>query len=247
MKKHIAVSLAAILCTGGAMAQEGGAFVGVSFGQGKTKLDTTAINTVILTTEEQYIKGKEYDVIVTKPDGTKVVETRIEADTYIPGATTTDMSRSDETFTADDTAIGIIAGYRHFVLSSLAVRGYGEYEYKRTKVKSAENSQSANYMAFTLGADAIYYFNRSDSFQVGAFAGIGAAYSQYPSKLTGLNKRLNAFGLSSNIGLHADIVEYHGIDVGVKFLTNNASGSRGSYEVDVKHQPAFFVRYMFQF
>ncbi|MDE7216968.1 MAG: outer membrane protein [Helicobacter sp.] len=247
MKKHISAALAAILCTGGAMAQEGGAFVGVSFGQGKTKLDTTAINTTILTTEDQYKKGSEYDIIVTKPDGTKVVETRLEPDTYIPGTTTTNVSRSSENFTADDTSFGVIAGYRHFVLPSLAVRGYGEYEHKRTKVKSAENSQSANYMAFTLGVDAIYYFNRSDVFQIGAFAGIGAAYSRYPSKLTGLDKNLNAFGLASNVGLHADIVQHHGIDVGAKFLTNNVSGSRGSYEVDVKHQPAFFVRYMFQF
>lgn len=168
------------------------------------------------------------------------------------------LNDSNKRQTNGDIMLGAIVGYRYFVLPKVAIRGYGEYEYAFAKMKDgAGDNRNANYMQAILGADAMLYFNKSTNVALGAFAGGGIAYSRYDSKLL-LDKDKNAFGAAMNAGLHADFARRHGIDLGVKFLTNKASAkSNVVYENigvnvvnrngKIRHKPEVFLRYIFNF
>lgn len=117
-----------------------------------------------------------------------------------------------------------------------------------------------NYLNFILGADALGYFNRNDTFQFGVFAGLGAAYNRYDLKLDFLDtKDFDSFGLVANIGLHADIMQNHGVELGMRFFTNKAKGDStifqqstsnvlfNKYDIEIKQKPMLFLRYLYQF
>ena len=168
------------------------------------------------------------------------------------------LNDSTKRETNGDIMLGAIVGYRYFVAPKVAIRGYGEYEYAFAKMKDgAGDNRNANYMQAIVGADAMLYFNKSANIALGAFAGGGLAYARYDSKLL-LNKDQNAFGAAMNAGLHADFAYRHGIDIGVKFLTNKVNVRNNMvYENigvnvvnrngKIRHKPEIFLRYTFHF
>ena len=141
------------------------------------------------------------------------------------------------------------------------MRGYGELDYQSTKLKGdIPGSNKLNLMSVLVGADALAYFNRSESAQFAVFAGVGVAYNRYDLKLDFLDKSdFDSFGFMANLGLHADVAENHGIELGARFFTNEAKGnstifqnannsaSFSKYDVAIKQKPTFFLRYIYQF
>ena len=259
MKKHIAVSLAAILCTGGAMAQEGGAFVGVSFGrnQSSAKVD----NSTDATTTTSGWANQSTPVF--DKDGNFL---RWDTETIATAESVRSFLQSGDSHdTKGDMGYGILAGYRWFLGETFALRGLAEFDYSRGKLKgNVPGSNKLNMMSFLVGADALAYFNRSESAQFGVFAGVGVAYHRYDLKLDFLDKSdFDSFGFMANLGLHADVAEHHGIELGARFFTNEAKGnstiinqnlegttsnvSLSKYDVAIKQKPTFFVRYIYQF
>lgn len=171
------------------------------------------------------------------------------------------LQSSDSHDTKADLAYGILAGYRWFLGENFAVRGYGELDYQPTKLKgNIPGSNKLNTMILIAGADVLGYFNRSESAQFGVFAGVGVAYHRYDLKLDFLDKSdFDSFGFMANLGLHADVAEHHGIELGARFFTNEAKGnstifqnannsaSFSKYDVAIKQKPTFFLRYIYQF
>lgn len=134
------------------------------------------------------------------------------------------------------------------------MRGLAEFDYQPAKLKGEiPGSNKLNTMMFIVGGDVLGYFNRD----VGVFAGVGVAYHHYDLKLDFLDKQdFDSFGFMANLGLHVDVAEHHGIELGARFFTNEAKGnstifqnannsaSFSKYDIAIKQKPAFFLRYM---
>lgn len=151
---------------------------------------------------------------------------------------------------------GILAGYRYFVQPEIAIRGYGEIEYHPVKIQylEGEGEASSKYVNFIIGADGMYYFKQDNDFDIAAFAGLGLAISHFDSKML-LESSKSTAGVMFNAGVHADIEQRHGVDIGFKVFSNkvkdNVSATVGStslyVDTTIKQQPAVFVRYTYSF
>lgn len=240
MTKRIACTLVAIGLVGSALAQEkdykNAPFVGVSVGS--SKITRTIQRSTSTTT-----MGPSWTEDPDNP-GFEVW------DPIYSTSTTSDKIEESPS----GIYVGIIGGYRYFMSPELAIRGYGELEYHPVRIISEDESEeSSKYINFIVGADALYYFKQSDDFDVAAFAGLGLAFSRFDSKMLFASK--NAAGIMLNVGVHADINERHGVDVGVKFFSNKVNDNMSNsimnvtydYEVEIKQNHAIFARYTFSF
>ncbi|MDE7173874.1 MAG: porin family protein [Helicobacter sp.] len=150
---------------------------------------------------------------------------------------------------------GILAGYRYFVQPELAIRGYGELEYHPIKIEYDDgNDKDSSYTNFIIGADALYYLKQGDDFDISALAGLGLAISHFDSKML-LESSKSTAGIMFNAGVHVDIEQRHGVDIGFKVFSNKVKdsvsatvGSTSLYvDTTIKQQPAVFVRYTYSF
>lgn len=256
MKKMACTAIAAALV---AAAAADGAFVGISIGrsQSSAKIDSS-------TDETTTISG--WTNQSTPVFDTNNTFLRWDTETIATTESVRNFLQSGDSHdTKADFAYGILAGYRWFLGETFAVRGYGELDYQSTKLKGdIPGSNKLNMMSVLVGADALAYFNRSESAQFAVFAGVGLAYNRYDLKLDFLDKSdFDSFGFMANLGLHADVAENHGIELGARFFTNEAKGNSTfvnqklegttssmsllKYDVSIKQKPTFFVRYLFQF
>ena len=251
MKK---MAFTAIAAAHVAAAAADGAFVGISLGRSQASAKIKNDGTVL---------GASGTIVETNtthlnPDYTYEINTTQSA---VANLTRKFLQSSDSHDTTADLAYGILAGYRWFLGENFAVRGYGELDYQPTKLKgNIPGSNKLNTIILIAGADALAYFNRSESAQFGVFAGVGVAYHRYDLKLDFLDKSdFDSFGFMANLGLHADVAEHHGIELGARFFTNEAKGnstifqnannsaSFSKYDVAIKQKPTFFLRYIYQF
>lgn len=252
MKKMACIAIAA--------AAADGALVGISLGhtQSKAKIKNDSGTFGASASGGELI---ETNTTVLNPDGTWTSQVDSDVSPIVTQLTREFLQSSDSHDTKSDFSYGILAGYRWFLGENFAVRGLAEFDYQPAKLKGEiPGSNKLNAMLFIVGADVLGYFNRSDSAQFGVFAGIGVAYHRYDLKLDFLDKQdFDSFGFMANLGLHADIAQNHGIELGARFFTNEAKGdstifqnadnsaSFSKYDVSIKQKPAFFLRYIYQF
>ena len=254
MKKMACIAIAAVLI---AAAAADGAFVGISLGRTQSKAKITN-DTNTFSSSAGLVTNKGYWDVDQTTGQSFWVDTSYAAQLK----TQLDfLQSSDSHDTKGEMSYGILAGYRWFLGENFAVRGLAEFDYQPAKLKGEiPGSNKLNAMLFIVGADVLGYFNRSDSAQFGVFAGIGVAYHRYDLKLDFLDKQdFDSFGFMANLGLHADIAQNHGIELGARFFTNEAKGdstifqnannsaSFSKYDVSIKQKPAFFLRYIYQF
>lgn len=258
MKKMACIAIAAVLI---AAAAADGAFVGISLGRTQASAKITN-DGAVLGASGQIVETNTTNRVPLPGLGNNIYQEEINTTQSAIGRLTREfLQSSDSHDTKGEMSYGILAGYRWFLGENFAVRGLAEFDYQPAKLKGEiPGSNKLNAMLFIVGADVLGYFNRSDSAQFGVFAGVGVAYHRYDLKLDFLDKQdFDSFGFMANLGLHADIAQNHGIELGARFFTNEAKGdstifqnannsaSFSKYDVSIKQKPAFFLRYIYQF
>ena len=201
-KNKIALSLvvAGILGASSALAETDGAFVGVQFGLGGAK-----------TTNEFCSSGGGM------------------------GACQIDLK------SASALRYGFLAGYKQFFTENFGLRYYGVVDYGADfKIDNAfymgeiiNFSPKISALNLSANVDALYNFISNDSLEFGAFGGLSLAYASYKAKNAlmdvtpmmagGSDKpafkdfKLSGFDMGVNVGVRAQIVQKHGVELYGRF------------------------------
>lgn len=194
-KFAVSVALAGILGASSALAETSGAFVGVQFGFGGAK-----------TTNEFCIFG----VCNTDSKSTSALR------------------------------YGFLAGYKRFFTENFGLRYYGVVDYGAdSKIDNAVTfndvpikfSPKISVLNLSANVDALYNFISNDSLEFGAFGGLSLAYASYKAKnalnltpiIAGHEKpafkdfQLSRFDVGVNVGVRAQIVQKHGVELYGRF------------------------------
>ena len=194
-KVAVSVALAGILGASSALAETDGAFVGVQFGFGGAK-----------TTNEFCIFG----VCNTDSKSTSALR------------------------------YGFLAGYKRFFTENFGLRYYGVVDYGAdSKIDNAVTfndvpikfSPKISALNLSANVDALYNFISNDSLEFGAFGGLSLAYASYEVKnalnltpmIAGHDKlafkdfQLSRFDVGVNVGVRAQIVQKHGVELYGRF------------------------------
>ena len=201
-KNKIALSLAVagILGASSALAETDGAFVGVQFGFGGAN-----------TTNEFCSSGGGM------------------------GACQIDLK------SANALRYGFLAGYKQFFTENFGLRYYGVVDYGADfKIDNAfymgetiPFSPKISVLNLSANVDALYNFISNDSLEFGAFGGLSLAYASYKAKnalmdvtpmMTGGSDKpafkdfkLSGFDVGVNVGVRAQIVQKHGVELYGRF------------------------------
>ena len=203
-KNKIALSLAVagILGASSALAETDGAFVGVQFGFGGAK-----------TTNEVCSSGAGMSVCKT------------------------------DSKSASALRYGFLAGYKQFFTENFGLRYYGVVDYGADfKIDNAIEGGGGEMIKFSpkisalnlsANVDALYNFISNDSLEFGAFGGLSLAYASYKAKnalwdLTPMitmvdskpafkDFKLSGFDVGVNVGVRAQIVQKHGVELYGRF------------------------------
>ncbi len=135
---------------------------------------------------------------------------------------------------------GFLAGYKQFFTENFGLRYYGVVDYGAADFKI----DNAFYMGETIpfspkisalnlsaNVDALYNFISNDSLEFGAFGGLSLAYASYEAKnalmdvtpmMTGSEPafkdfKLSGFDVGVNVGVRAQIVQKHGVELYGRF------------------------------
>ena len=243
-KNKIALSLvvAGILGASSALAETDGAFVGVQFGFGgaKTKNELCELD-----------------------GGRSICKT--------------------DSKSASALRYGFLAGYKQFFTENFGLRYYGVVDYGADfKIDNALDMGEINFShktkisALNLSAnvDALYNFISNDSLEFGAFGGLSLAYANYKAKnalmdLTpilagGSDKpafkdfKLSGFDMGVNVGVRAQIVQKHGVELYGRFafmenkkeetlLEDEETGGKGTQTFKAAQPYQVGLRYSFSF
>ena len=202
-KNKIALSLAVagILGASSALAETDGAFVGVQFGFGGAK-----------TTNEYCELGAGMSVCKT------------------------------DSKSASALRYGFLAGYKQFFTENFGLRYYGVVDYGADfKIDNAidgngmviKSSPKISVLNLSANVDALYNFISNDSLEFGVFGGLSLAYASYKAKnalmevtpmMTGGSDKpafkdfkLSGFDMGVNVGVRAQIVQKHGVELYGRF------------------------------
>ena len=200
-KNKIALSLvvAGILGASSALAETDGAFVGVQFGFGGAK-----------TTNELCELGGGMSICKT------------------------------DSKSASALRYGFLAGYKQFFTENFGLRYYGVVDYGADfKIDNAfygdgmviKSSPKISALNLSANVDALYNFISNDSLEFGAFGGLSLAYASYKAKnalidlmpiLAGgeptfKDFKLSGFDMGVNVGVRAQIVQKHGVELYGRF------------------------------
>ena len=198
-KFAVSVALAGILGASSALAETDGAFVGVQFGFGGAK-----------TTNEFCSSGGGM------------------------GACQIDSK------SASALRYGFLAGYKQFFTENFGLRYYGVVDYGAAdfKIDNAFHmgemvnfSPKISALNLSANVDALYNFISNDSLEFGAFGGLSLAYASYEAKnalmdvtpmMTGgepafKDFKLSGFDMGVNVGVRAQIVQKHGVELYGRF------------------------------
>ena len=200
-KVALSVALAGILGASSALAETDGAFVGVQFGFGGAK-----------TTNELCESGAGMSVCQT------------------------------DSKSASALRYGFLAGYKQFFTENFGLRYYGVVDYGADfKIDNAfsadglviKSSPKISALNLSANVDALYNFISNDSLEFGAFGGLSLAYASYKAKnalmdvtpmMTGGSDKpafkdfkLSGFDMGVNVGVRAQIVQKHGVELYGRF------------------------------
>ena len=198
-KFAVSVALAGILGASSALAETDGAFVGVQFGFGGAN-----------TKNEFCMSG-----------GTSDYQT--------------------DSKSASALRYGFLAGYKQFFTENFGLRYYGVVDYGAADFKidnaitmggeTIKFSPKISALNLSANVDALYNFISNDSLEFGAFGGLSLAYASYEAKnalwdltpiMTGgkpafKDFKLSGFDVGVNVGVRAQIVQKHGVELYGRF------------------------------
>ena len=199
-KFAVSVALAGILGASSALAETSGAFVGVQFGFGGAN------------TKNEFCSS-----------GGGMSACQID-------------SKS-----ANALRYGFLAGYKQFFTENFGLRYYGVVDYGADfKIDNAfymgkmvNFSPKISALNLSANVDALYNFISNDSLEFGAFGGLSLAYASYKAKnalmdvtpmTTGGSDepafkdfKLSGFDMGVNVGVRAQIVQKHGVELYGRF------------------------------
>ena len=199
MKKvALSIALAGILGASSALAETDGAFVGVQFGFGgaNTKNELCELG-----------------------GGMSVCKT--------------------DSKSASALRYGFLAGYKQFFTENFGLRYYGVVDYGADfKIDNALEGVGGEMIKFSpkisalnlsANVDALYNFISNDSLEFGAFGGLSLAYASYKAKNALIDTtpsssepafkdfKLSGFDMGVNVGVRAQIVQKHGVELYGRF------------------------------
>ena len=195
-KVAVSVALAGILGASSALAETDGAFVGVQFGFGgaNTKNEFCMLNVGM-------------SVCIT------------------------------DSKSASALRYGFLAGYKQFFTENFGLRYYGVVDYGADfKIDNAFDmvseiikfSPKISALNLSANVDALYNFISNDSLEFGAFGGFSLAYASYKAKnaliditpsgdLVFKEFKLGGFDMGVNVGVRAQILQKHGVELYGRF------------------------------
>ena len=134
---------------------------------------------------------------------------------------------------------GFLAGYKRFFTENFGLRYYGVVDYGADfKIDNAfymgkiiNFSPKISALSLSANVDALYNFISNDSLEFGAFGGLSLAYASYEAKnalnltpiIAGYDKpafkdfQLSRFDMGVNVGVRAQIVQKHGVELYGRF------------------------------
>lgn len=137
---------------------------------------------------------------------------------------------------------GFLAGYKQFFTENFGLRYYGVVDYGADfKIDNAfegsgmviKSSPKISALNLSANVDALYNFISNDSLEFGAFGGLSLAYASYKAKnalmdvtpmMTGGSDKpafkdfkLSGFDMGVNVGVRAQIVQKHGVELYGRF------------------------------
>ena len=135
---------------------------------------------------------------------------------------------------------GFLAGYKRFFTENFGLRYYGVVDYGAdSKIDNAVTfndvpikfSPKISVLNLSANVDALYNFISNDSLEFGAFGGLSLAYASYEAKnalnltpiIAGYDKpafkdfQLSRFDMGVNVGVRAQIVQKHGVELYGRF------------------------------
>ena len=201
-KFAVSVALAGILGASSALAETSGAFAGVQFGFGgantKNELCELGAGMSVCKTDSKSASALRY---------------------------------------------GFLAGYKQFFTENFGLRYYGVVDYGADfKIDNALEGGGGEMIKFSpkisalnlsANVDALYNFISNDSLEFGAFGGLSLAYASYKAKnalwdLTPImtmvdskpafkDFKLSGFDMGVNVGVRAQIVQKHGVELYGRF------------------------------
>ncbi len=197
-KFAVSVALAGILGASSALAETDGAFVGVQFGFGGAKTKNELCMFDVCNTDSKSASALRY---------------------------------------------GFLAGYKQFFTENFGLRYYGVVDYGVDfKIDNAlvfdesvgaliKPSPKISALNLSANVDALYNFISNDSLEFGAFGGLSLAYASYKAKnalidltpiLAGSEPafkdfKLSGFDMGVNVGVRAQIVQKHGVELYGRF------------------------------
>ena len=136
---------------------------------------------------------------------------------------------------------GFLAGYKQFFTENFGLRYYGVVDYGAADFKidnaiemggkTIKFSPKISALNLSANVDALYNFISNDSLEFGAFGGLSLAYASYEAKnalwdltpiMTGgepafKDFKLSGFDVGVNVGVRAQIVQKHGVELYGRF------------------------------
>ena len=132
---------------------------------------------------------------------------------------------------------GFLAGYKQFFTEKFGLSYYGVVDYGADfKIDNAfygdgmviKSSPKISALNLSANVDALYNFISNDSLKFGAFGGLSLAYASYKAKNALIDTtpssepafkdfKLSGFDMGVNVGVRAQIVQKHGVELYGRF------------------------------
>lgn len=156
---------------------------------------------------------------------------------------------------------GLVGGYKQFFMPELGVRYYINVDFANTSKKEAGETTRMSLANYAVNVDVLYNF-LTDGVDFGVFAGLGlGANSWYGSGVkeaksiaqeAGTKATTTSFAMHLNVGLRANIAQYHGVELVVKvpFIKTkvfDVGYGGGNIELTAAQTYGVAVRYTFSF
>lgn len=151
------------------------------------------------------------------------------------------VTTTNNTLAPSQMNFGAKVGYNYYFLSFLGVRGYLDYQYglntsntSGTQVDQGQTNTNTNektkntFHQITFNVDALVNFVNLDTFQLGAYAGVGLGYATINHTTETIDagvttiintKPADGFVLPVNVGLSIVAGGHHRLDFGVRIPT----------------------------
>lgn len=113
-------------------------------------------------------------------------------------------------------AVGGKVGYKHFFLDWVGLRGYVGANYAENASKQSGGSEGGKNIqgdiVYTANIDALFNFYSSESFNAGAFVGIGLGGEHFELNIDGYKYKADGFYADAKVGLRVNAAKNHDVE-----------------------------------